>query len=134
LKRTRERTARIERLSELRKQAQKLGNEIARLETITEREDAEPWIGKCFKYLNRQSDGSSWWLYIRVTAHDHGNCFKILQCQSQSGGWHIVTTNDHVYLLPHPKERGYVQITRRQFDAAWRKHVERIAALNSSDR
>lgn len=134
MNKTQERAERFARVAELRKQCQRLGNEVARLDTLTEREDAALWIGTCFKYLNRNSDGSSWWLYIRIVSHDHGNSFNTLQCQSQSGGWHIVTTKDHVYLLPDPKARGYVQITRRQFDAAWGKFTERIAALNGGTR
>jgi hypothetical protein len=130
---SKERTARLARVAELRKQCQRLSNEVARLDTITEHEDAAPWIGKCFKYHNRDSNGDAWWLYIRIVGHDQGNSFHTLQCQSQSGGWHIVTTKDHVYLLPDPKSRGYIPITRRQFDAAWRKFVARIDALNTAD-
>lgn len=125
-----ERTDRDARINELRSQCQRLSNERAGLETLNEREDAAPWIGACFKYLNRDSGGKSWWIYIRVTTHEQGNSFTTLQCQSQAGGWHIVTSRDHVYLLPDPKQRGYVRITRRQFDVAWRKFCARVEALN----
>lgn len=125
-----ERTKRLERISELRAQCQRLSNERSRLETINEREDAAPYIGKCFKYLNRDSGGKQWWLYLRVLSHQSGSSFRTLQCQSQPGGWHIVTTDDHVYLLPDPKMRNYVPISRRQFDAAWRKFIVRVAAFN----
>ena len=124
-----ERAARDARIAELRAENQRRGNDIARLETLSEREDAAAWIGAYFKYLNRDSSGKAWWMYLRVLAHEHGNSFRMLKCESQPGGWHIVVTK-HAYLLPDPKSRGYVRITRRQFDAAWRKHVARIAALN----
>lgn len=125
-----ERTARLARVAELRANGQRIKDELARLETITEREEAAPYVGKCFKYRNRDSDGKTWWLYIRVLDHDHGHSVRTLQCQSQPGGWHIVTTDDIIYLLPDPKSRGYLPITRRQFDAAWRRFTDRIAAIN----
>lgn len=125
-----ERDERNTRIATLRAQCQRLSNERARMETINEREDAAPWIGACFKVRNRDSDGSTWWLYIRVLSHNGGNSFKVLKCEAQPHGWHIVEAKSHLYLLPDPKGRGYVQITRRQFDAAWRKFTSRIAALN----
>lgn len=125
-----ERAERIERIAALRGQCQKLSNERAALETINEREDAAPWVGKCFKYRNRDSSGKAWWLYVRVLNHVNGNSFRTLQCQSQPGGWHVVTTNDFVYLLPDPKLRGYLLISRRQFDAAWRRFTMRIGAMS----
>lgn len=127
---TKARKDRERRIVILRAECQRLSDERADLETINEREDAAPWIGACFKYRNRDSSGKAWWLYLRVVAHEHANSFRTLQCQSQPGGWHIVTTKDHVYLLPNPKERGFQRITRREFDAAWRKYCARIAALN----
>lgn len=122
------------RIAELRAKCQKLSDERARLETTNEREDAAPWIGRCFKYRNRDSLGKSWWLYIRITAHAYGNSFHTLQCQVQSGGWHIATTREHVYLPPDPKSRGYLPISRRQFDAAFRRFTQRIVAINKAPR
>lgn len=118
-------------IAALRAQCQRLNNQRSHLESINEREDAEPWIGACFRYLNRDSSGKTWWLYIRVVSHDSGNSFKVVQCQSQPGGWHIVETLARSYLLPSPKERGLQRITRRQFDAAWRRFVARIEAVNA---
>jgi hypothetical protein len=127
---SKERRAREKRLSELRAKGQRLGDEIRRLDNANTAEDAAPFIGACFKYLNRDHTGDAWWIFFRVVSLD-GSAFRTLQCQSQSGGWHIVTTKDHTYLLPDPKARGFTRITRREFDAAWRRHVARIAALNS---
>lgn len=130
MKKTKARRDREALIAKLRAECQVLSDERAVLETFNEREDAAPWIGKCFKYRHRTSSGESWWLYLRVTAHDSGNSFHTLQCQEQPGGWHIVTTRDHVYLLPDPRSRGYIPISRREFDAAWRKFYGRIAKLN----
>jgi hypothetical protein len=127
------RAKREARISELRQQCQVLSNERVELETINEQEDASPWIGACFKYRNTDSSGKSWWLYVRVTAHEHGQSFRTLQCQAQPGGWNIVTTSEHVYLLPDPKNRGFTQITRREFDKAWRGFVARIESLNDKE-
>ena len=124
------RKAREARIAELRTQCQTLGNEVARLETQNEREDAAPWIGKCFKYRNRDSQGKAWWLYLRVLQHDAGTSFYTLQCQSQAGGWHIVTTRDRAYLLPDPKARGFIQISRREFNRVWRQFTKRLEGLN----
>lgn len=128
-----ERKRREERIAHLRRRGQALRNELESLETLCEREDAAPWIGKCFKYLNRDHSGEQWWLFLRIIGHDSANSFHTLQCQSQPGGWNIVTTRDHVYLLPDPKQRGYMEISRRQFDTAWNRYVERIKALNERD-
>lgn len=131
MKASKDRATRTARIAELRARCQRLSDERANLETINEREDAAPWRGACFRYLNRDSSGETWWLYLRVLEHEQGNSFRVLQCQSQSGGWHIATAADHTYLLPNPKQRGYLPITRRQFDAAWRKFTARIEALNA---
>jgi hypothetical protein len=128
---SKDRAIRSAKIEELRAACQRLSNQRAALEEINEREDAEPWLGTCFRYLNRDSNGATWWLYIRVLAHESGNSFRVLQCQRQTGGWHIATAEDHTYLLPSPKQRGFVQITRREFDAAWRKFTAAVGDLNA---
>lgn len=125
-----ERKARDARIAELRKQCQALSNELTALEAKNWRDDQAPWIGRCFKYRNRDSDGHVWWLYYRVIGSTSWNTFRTLKCESQHGGWHIVVTGETLYLLPDPKERGLIPISRREFDAAWKRHVRRIAELN----
>lgn len=124
-----EREQRDQRISALRGQCQTLSNEVEALEAKNWREDQTPWIGRCFKYRNRDSEGHSWWVYHRVVGATSWNTFKTLRCESQHGGWHTVST-ETLYLLPDPKERGLVAISRREFDAAWKRHVQRITALN----
>ena len=124
------RAAREARIAELRAACQALNNERADLESVNEREEAAPWIGRCFKYRSRDSSGRAWWIYIRIVKHEHGNSFLTLQCKAQSGGWHIAATGEHVYLLPDPKQRGFIEIPRRAFNTAWHRFTRHIEALN----
>lgn len=125
------RAERDARVAALREQCQLLSNQRARLEDLNEREDAAPWIGRCFRYRNRDSNGRSWPVYYRVLRHDGGNTFIALKVQSQPDGWHIVEAKERLYLLPDPKQRGLVEVPRREFDAALNAFARRVVALNS---
>lgn len=118
------------RIAELRERCQVLSNERVELEEINEAEDAAPWIGRCFKYRNRDSDGIERWMYLRVLKHDGGNSFVMLKCDAQPHGWRIAVDSEHNYLLPDPKGRGYVEITRREFNQQWAKFARGIEAMN----
>jgi hypothetical protein len=129
---SKERLRREAEIARVRAECQKLGNVISRLEKINDREDAAPWLGKCFKYRNRDQSGKSWWLYMRVVRHLTGSMFSVLSFQSQVGGYNFAVDGDRVYLTNEGRVRdGYMPITRGQFNAALRKFTNHISALNA---
>jgi hypothetical protein len=97
------------------------------LNAIQEAEDLEAkrkLLGKCFVCANSYGSGDSWPLYIEVRSLD-GSFLKCFQFETDCSG---ITTIEApirgVILL-----RSYKPITKRQFDAAWRKTLKRINSL-----
>lgn len=117
------------REAELRAEIQARKDELDAIVEAYDREQAKPVIGKCFKFLNRDSEGTSWWLFLRVTAHDGGNRFHTLQFQAQSGGWRIVVVDEGAY-LNDAGERGYIEISRREFDREYATFLRALERLN----
>jgi hypothetical protein len=78
-------------------------------------------IGKCFKYRNRYSSGSSWWLYLKVISADTSGV-KVFQFETDEyGKVEIEITHARV----HP-DRGDIAITARQFNSAWKQTLARL--------
>jgi hypothetical protein len=121
------------REAELRAEIQARSDELSEIVERYERAQAKPIIGKCFKYLNRDSGGDTWWMFLRVTAHEHGTRFQTLKFEAQSGGWNIVVIDDGAY-LNDAAQRGYIEITRRSFDREYAKFLGRLEQLNARAR
>lgn len=78
-------------------------------------------IGKCFKYRNRYSPDSAWWLYAKVIAATESD-FKVLQFQTDCyGKVNAEITHSYIHLGD-----GHIPISTRQFNSAWKQTLARL--------
>lgn len=112
--------------AELRPIQQALG----RLRDQEARKESTSLIGRCFKYKNCYScpdkPSDYWWMYIKVVGASHWP--KTFEFQTDKYGHLTVKTDKHAIGVGH-EGNGYVPITVKEFDAAWRKVQKRIAKL-----
>jgi len=76
---------------------QRAQNQQAARELIEKRK----LIGRCYRYLNRYSDGESWWLYSRVTSVDEHGRVLTTNVQHTSNGQIELTTEAYGGMLPN---------------------------------
>jgi hypothetical protein len=101
------------------------------LNAIQEAEDLEAnrkLLGKCFVYINSYGPNSSWPLYIEIRGLD-GSEVKCFEFQTDSAGKVTIRTPAQYPSIL----QGAIPITKRQFDAAWRKTLKRINSLATVD-
>lgn len=115
---------------EIRREMAPLQRELQRVEDARKRAEYKKLLGKCFKYRNSYGSGSpDWWLYVRVIGGD-GYWPKCFQFQLTSHGEIIIAEKEHSVSVGRD-DRGYTEITRKEFDRAWAQMKRRIGKLNS---
>lgn len=104
-----------------------LQSELNRLRDAETLNESKALVGRCFKYRNcyscPQTDADYWWLYLKVVKV--GGYWPIaFQFQTDKDGRIEIETRSH-----HTRLSGYVEISAKEFNAAWRKVQKRVKAL-----
>lgn len=113
------------------KTEQRLQQEIAlarsklnKIESARRAKENRKFVGKCFKYQNSYGHGDPWLLYLRVTGG--GYWLKGYKFERTSTGRFEANFDECVSCID-----GYEEISRKEFDKAWRKFLAGLKALNN---
>lgn len=122
---------------------EELQNELNKIATIEEQEIInthypsmkKKYEGKYFKCRNSYNQKERWWLYIKVTGIKPEDVYdtKGNGITSHYSGFKF-ETDSYGQVTIEKEKYGYVhslgqQITKREFDAAWKKTLKNINAI-----
>lgn len=111
---------------EILKAMEPLRAELYKVEDAERKAEHAKLIGRCFKYRNCYScpkeESDYWWMYTKVTGMGDGYWPKAFQFQTDKDGKIEIE-----YARHHANLGGYVEITAKEFNAAWRKLQRQIA-------
>lgn len=89
--------------------------------------EARALVGKCFKYRNcyscPQEESDYWWLYSKVTGVGDYSA-RAFRFQTDKYGKTEVEWN-----VRQPSTGGYIEISAKEFNAAWREVQRRVARM-----
>lgn len=112
---------------QLNEEAVSIRNQLNKIETARRTKENRKQIGRCYKYRNTYGgDCPGWWLYMRITGG--GYWMVSLKFQHTSNNTYEVERDKTTMSLD-----GWTEITRKEFDAEWRKLLREIKMLNGSN-
>jgi hypothetical protein len=101
---------------------------LGRLRDAEERQKASWLVGKCFKYRNNYSCPKGprdyWWYYVKCVGMGQYSP-KTFTFQTDNEG--RIEIKEEGWFM---RTDGYVEISEREFRAAWRRVQKRIAGMN----
>jgi hypothetical protein len=118
----------MENIDALRQAARAAQIALHEAEAIQRDKDNASLIGKTFKYHNSGGGcDKRWWYYIKVIRAKDGH-LKTFAFQDMPNG-QIEIETDHFTMAVPLLDGSYIEIPKKEFNAAWRRIVAKVAKL-----
>ena len=102
--------------------------EISEIDAVERRKSVEGLVGKHFKYRNRYSSDTLWWMYIRVTGITDSGAVETVTFQTDCYG----KTEFDVDVNFSMPDAVYIPITKREFNSAFDKTLKKIQSMREN--
>lgn len=118
----------MENIETLRQAARTAQSALYEAEAIQRDKDNAALVGKTFKYHNAGGGcDKRWWYYIKVIRTKDGH-LRTFAFQDMPNG-QIEIETDHFMMAGSLLGGGYVEIPKKEFNAAWKRIAAKIAKL-----